>query len=221
MSKRALVIFDWDGTLMNSSAKIVASMQSAALDCDLNPLDSLAIENIIGLGLPEAIEKLYPGAPLFVREHLRDRYSHHFVHTFTKPSPLFEGVRDLLDGCVKLGVEIAVATGKSRRGIDRVLSETKLQHYFVSSRCADETKSKPHPAMVLELLEERAIPASAAVVIGDTEYDLEMAARAQVASIGVTYGSHSRDRLERHSPIDCVDEPLHLLDIIRSALFSR
>lgn len=215
MGKRSLVIFDWDGTLMNSSARIVGSMQSAAVDCNLDPLKNHQIENIIGLGLPEAISILYPEAPSSVRESLSLSYSHHYVNVNTEPTPLFDGVEALLQGLENEGYLLAIATGKSRKGLNRVLKQSGLEGYFATSRCADETVSKPHPKMLLQILDELSVAPETALMIGDTEYDLEMATRANIASIGVTYGSHSLERLERHGPLCCVTNSFHLLDRIK------
>ncbi|MBV1882634.1 MAG: HAD-IA family hydrolase [Pseudomonadales bacterium] len=215
MSKRSVVIFDWDGTLMDSTAKIVASMQAAGVECGLGALGFQEIENIIGLGLPEAILVLYPDALSSERESLRLSYSHHYVNVCTVSTPLFHGVTALLDGLVEADFQLAIATGKSRQGLNRVLKQSGLSSYFVTSRCADETESKPHPKMLFEILDELALCPESALMIGDTEYDLEMASLASISSIGVTYGAHSLERLERHGPIFCVDEPIRLLDQIK------
>lgn len=196
-----LIIFDWDGTLMNSVPKIVACMQAAALDAEWGALSVSAIEDIVGLGLPEAIVKLCPGIQPVQAELLRQRYAHHFVYSDTTPMPFFEGVEAQL---VRLRQReqqrLAVATGKSRRGLDRVFAETGSGEWFHASRTADETRSKPHPQMLSELLEELAIPVERAVMVGDSEYDMEMARAIGMDRVAVTYGVHTPSRLAVSQP---------------------
>ncbi|WNL40387.1 HAD-IA family hydrolase [Halomonas sp. PAMB 3232] len=196
-----LIIFDWDGTLMNSVPKIVACMQAAAREAEWGELEVGAIENIIGLGLPEAIATLCPGIDDERAEALRQRYSHHFVVENTTPMPFFDGA---LEGLSRLkfrsGQRLAVATGKSRRGLDRIFRETGSGELFDASRTADETRSKPHPQMLEELLCELDIDVSRAVMVGDTEYDLEMARALGMDRVGVTYGVHTSARLRQSEP---------------------
>ncbi len=196
----ALVIFDWDGTLIDSADRIVCSMQAAARDLAHPALEPDAVRNIIGLGLPEAIQQLLPGATAETVEAMRERYSHHFLSQDQTPCPLFPGVEVGLRWLRAAGYRLAVATGKSRRGLDRAFRDTGLGPLFEFSRCADETRSKPHPLMLEELLAESGCSASQALMIGDTEYDLEMASNAGVDSVAVTYGVHAPDRLARHGP---------------------
>ncbi|WP_404470833.1 HAD-IA family hydrolase [Vreelandella venusta] len=196
-----LIIFDWDGTLMNSVPKIVACMQAAALDAEWGSLSVNAVEDIIGLGLPEAIAKLCPGIKPVQAERLRERYAHHFVHSDTTPMPFFEGVDTQIARLRQRdGQRLAVATGKSRRGLDRVFAETGSGGWFDASRTADETRSKPHPQMLSELLEELAIPVERAVMVGDTEYDMEMARAIGMDRVAVTYGVHTPTRLAASQP---------------------
>ncbi|WP_447553144.1 HAD family hydrolase [Vreelandella sp. EE22] len=196
-----LIIFDWDGTLMNSVPKIVACMQAAAREAEWGELDVSAIEDIIGLGLPEAISKLCPGIQPAQAETLRQRYSHHFVHENTTPMPFFDGVEARLERLRrKKAQRLAVATGKSRRGLDRIFEQTGSGKFFHASRTADETRSKPHPQMLEELLVELDIDVSRAVMVGDTEYDLEMARAIGMDRVGVTYGVHTPARLMASEP---------------------
>lgn len=196
-----LIIFDWDGTLMNSVPKIVACMQAAAVDAAWGELSVSAIEDIIGLGLPEAIDKLCPGIGPVQAELLRQRYAHHFVDSDTTPMPFFEGVGAQIARLRQRERQrLAVATGKSRRGLDRVFAETGSGGWFDASRTADETRSKPHPQMLSELLEELAIPVERAVMVGDTEYDMEMARAIGMDRVAVTYGVHAPSRLAVSQP---------------------
>lgn len=202
-----LIIFDWDGTLMNSVPKIVSCMHAAAADVRWPPLEDSTIENIIGLGLPEAIATLCPGISPEQAERLRQRYSHHFVSGDTTPMPFFNGVEEQLARLRQRPRQrLAVATGKSRRGLDRVFRETDSGQWFDASRTADETRSKPHPQMLLELLAELDTPVERAVMVGDTEYDLEMARAIGMDRVGVTYGVHSAERLAACQPVWMTDD---------------
>ena len=196
-----LVIFDWDGTLMDSLAQIVRSVKLAAIDLGVPEPTDAAARDIIGLGLPEAMRILFPQVPEAEREALRQRYAHHFVAGVGGHSQPYDGAEALLQQLQGQGRQLAVATGKSRLGLDRVLAQTGWGGYFSATRCADETASKPNPLMLKELLQELRVPLERAVMIGDTHYDLEMAQRLGMASIGVTYGVHSAERLLQHAPI--------------------
>ncbi|WP_246480034.1 HAD-IA family hydrolase [Motiliproteus sediminis] len=200
-----LVIFDWDGTLIDSAARIIECMQRAAEAEAMPALEAEAVRNIIGLGLPEALQVLYPGIKERDVERMRLRYSSFFLAEDQLPSPLFPGVETGLRRLAEHGFRLAVATGKSRRGLDRAFQETGLGELFSDSRCADETRSKPDPHMLKELVDVFAVDPVDAVMVGDTEYDLEMAANAGMPSVGVSYGAHSVDRLQRHKPVMVVD----------------
>ncbi len=200
-----LFVFDWDGTLSDSTAKIVRCMQLAAGDAGLDVLPEEGIRNIIGLGLPEAISTLYPLADEVQREKLRAGYSSHFLREDTLPSPFFPGVLDALDSLRRDGFLLTVATGKSRRGLDRVLENLDLKGFFHGSRCADETASKPHPQMLNELLLEFSVDVKEAVMIGDTEYDMAMAREIDMHRIAVSYGAHHIERLLPYEPGMCID----------------
>ncbi|MGP9685307.1 MULTISPECIES: HAD family hydrolase [unclassified Halomonas] len=196
-----LIIFDWDGTLMDSVPRIVSCMQAAALEAEWGALSAPDVEDIIGLGLPEAIAKLCPGILPAQAERLRERYSHHFVHADATPMMFFAGVETHIARLrEREGQRLAVATGKSRRGLDRIFAETGSGAWFESSRTADETRSKPHPQMLTELLAELSVPVERAVMVGDTEYDLEMARAIGMDRIGVTYGVHTPERLSLSRP---------------------
>ncbi len=209
-----LVIFDWDGTLMDSEEVIVHAMLGAIGDLGLESRSHSEISNIIGLGLNEAVTTLYPGTDEAFAQQVADGYRAHFFGTSQGRDDLFPGVEDLLDGLKRDGVMIAVATGKSRRGLGLVLEETGLDNLFHSTRCADETCSKPDPQMVNEILHELQIEREAALMVGDTEYDLVMAQRAGIPSIGVCYGVHSAERLQRHGPIACVESIAAIREIL-------
>ncbi|WP_027856060.1 HAD family hydrolase [Marinobacterium jannaschii] len=196
-----LLIFDWDGTIIDSAGRIVSSMQSAARDLGLPELTDDAVRNIIGLGLPEAIRILVPGIDDGSLEKLRQLYSKYYITDDPTPAELFPGVKHSLESLHARGYRLAVATGKSRRGLDRVFADTGLGWLFEASRCADETTSKPDPHMLQEILQETGVKASDAVMIGDTEYDLDMGVRASMDVIGVSYGVHHQDRLKAFDPV--------------------
>ena len=198
-----LFIFDWDGTLCDSTGKIVRSMQLAAQQLRLPDLDEGRVLNIIGLGLPEAVSQLYPELSAAGAEALRNAYSHHFLDNQI-PMPLFESVEETLHQLRDNGYRLAIATGKSRSGLDRVLDSLNLRGFFHGSRCADETCSKPDPRMLAELLTEFRWSAEEAVMVGDTEYDMEMARRAQMPRVAVSYGAHHIDRLRPYEPRLCI-----------------
>lgn len=200
-----LLIFDWDGTLIDSAGRIVSCMQQAAVDLSHTPLTDEAVKNIIGLGLPEALEMLIPGINQEGIRQMRERYGHHFFNDAAPPSELFSGVEQTLSELKKAGYILSVATGKSRKGLDRSFIETGLGKYFSYSKCADETRSKPDPQMLHELLEITGISPEHALMIGDTEYDLAMANNAQIKSCGVSYGVHESERLLAHQPIAIID----------------
>jgi phosphoglycolate phosphatase len=207
-----LFIFDWDGTLIDSAGRIVAAMQAAALELHIDVCSAIQVENIIGLGLPEAIAELYPQLPAGERQALQVAYSRHYVALDQQPSAWFPTVRETLQQLKEAGCVLAVATGKSRRGLHRVLDQLQMLDFFHATRCADETQSKPHPQMLNELLDELAIPAERAVMIGDTEYDMAMAQAANMPRIAVSYGAHAVERLLPYQPELVVDTFTQLLE---------
>jgi phosphoglycolate phosphatase len=200
-----LLIFDWDGTLMDSEATIIECVRAAAVDLDLEIPGDDSIRNIIGLGLSEAVMSMFPGADEKLVAAVIERYRYHFLHEERPPTPLFENAEGVLRELEQRGYLLAVATGKGRVGLDRVLAETTLDSLFHATRCADETLSKPHPEMLLQLMDELGAMADETVMIGDTEWDMLMARNAGTHSIAVSYGAHERERLLQHSPLTCVD----------------
>ncbi|MED5431039.1 MAG: HAD-IA family hydrolase [Pseudomonadota bacterium] len=209
-----LVIFDWDGTVMDSTGRIVSCMQLAAVDMGLPSLPDETVRGIIGLGLPEAIHTLYPILDNKGIESMRERYAFHFIAAESTPSALYPGAESLLTGLREAGMKLAVATGKSRKGLQRVWGNTGLDRYFHASRCADESRSKPHPAMVLELLAEMQVGAEKAIVVGDTTFDLDMARAAGVDRVAVSYGAHPVEKLLPCEPLAVIDRLHHLLPVL-------
>lgn len=210
-----LFIFDWDGTLSDSTAKIVRCMQAAAARQGLQHRSDESVKNIIGLGLPEAIKTLYPDATEAVVSALKATYSEVYTREDTTPSPFFPGVEETLHLLRDRGFQLAIATGKSRRGLNRVLAGLGMTTFFHASRCADETASKPHPQMLFELLRELCFEAPHALMIGDTEYDMDMARRAAVPRVAVTYGAHHAHRLLPYEPALCLDAFPEILSLVK------
>jgi phosphoglycolate phosphatase len=206
--KYEAIIFDWDGTLVDSAGRIVESMQLAANDLSLDFRTDFEIKQIIGLGLPEAICTLWPeieGRHTDIQE-MRQQYNYHFVADVRPTVEFFDYATHLLDKLSASGKDLAVATGKSRSGLDRAFRELKIGHMFRDSRCADETKSKPHPLMLEELSVSLGVSPDAMLMVGDTEFDLKMANAAGIDSVAITHGAHSRDKLEACNPAEIVDD---------------
>ncbi|MDP1646469.1 MAG: HAD-IA family hydrolase [Thiobacillus sp.] len=195
-----LLIFDWDGTLMDSAGVIVDSIQRACEDIGLVAPSDRASRQIIGLGLIQALQALLPDLPADDYPRLVERYRHHYLGR-DEQIPLFAGVASGIGQLHASGFQLAVATGKSRLGLSRALDASGLGAWFAATRCADQTHSKPHPAMVLELIDELDADPARTLVIGDTSHDLLMASNAGVASLGVTYGAHVAGDLQPHAPL--------------------
>lgn len=200
-----LIVFDWDGTLMDSAAHIISCLQTALADLELPPKTDLEIKNIIGLGLREALAALCPEANDTELTTLTTRYREYFFHQEKEPTELFTGARELIKELQSQDYFLAVATGKGRRGLDKELSETGLGEFFPVTRCADESHSKPHPQMLLEIIDWYGVEASDTIMIGDTDYDLQMANNANTHAVGVTYGVHEKQRLLDCNPLACVN----------------
>ncbi|MDF1764342.1 MAG: HAD-IA family hydrolase [Oleibacter sp.] len=198
--KYDLIIFDWDGTLADSTGRIVDSMHIAGAACELPKLSDDQVRNIIGLGLPEAIRMLWPDINETQMPTLHAAYAQHFVHDSLVPMGFFDGAETMLDQLV-VSRKLAVATGKSRKGLDRILDDLQAQRWFAATRCADETLSKPNPLMLQQLLDELGVSVESAIMIGDTSYDLDMAAAIGMDRIGMTHGAHHQDVLLACQPL--------------------
>ena len=194
-----LIVFDWDGTLMDSTSTIVTCIQAAARDLGLPVPDDKRASYVIGLGLQDAMEAVLPDLDAKYYPHMVERYRYHYL-TKDKGLTLFDGVRDMLNELSQAGYFLAVATGKSRVGLNRALDAANLLSVFDATRCADETFSKPHPAMLHELTRELGQDIRRTVMIGDTTHDLQMAINAGAAGVGVHYGAHSAVELEALNP---------------------
>ena len=200
-----LIVFDWDGTLMDSTAAIVSSIQAAAKDLGLPVPNKKAASYVIGLGLREAMEMVLPDLDPAYYPKMVERYRHHYLKE-DRQLVLFEGVREMLSDLFQRGYSLAVATGKSRVGLNRELSDSKLGPFFHATRCADETISKPHPAMLQQLTAELGMGMDRTVMIGDTTHDLQMALNAGAAGVAVQYGAHPEHFLKALNPLYAADD---------------
>ena len=195
-----LIAFDWDGTLYDSTRLIARCIQAAVVDVGgARPSESDAAW-VIGLGLAEALARAAPDVPKEKYPELGARYRFHFLQ-HQDDLVLFDGVLEMLDALRARGHKLAVATGKSRRGLDEALSTVALRDRFDASRTADETFGKPHPRMLLELMEELDIPADRTLMIGDTTHDFQLAINAGCAGVGVSYGAHRPDSFDALAPL--------------------
>ncbi|MGQ4275962.1 HAD-IA family hydrolase [Pseudidiomarina sp. E22-M8] len=199
--KYELLIFDWDGTLMDSVGRIVSSMQATAAHLSLPIPSDTQVRDIIGLSLEPAIERLFGTLDSERYSQFLARYRDQYVEFDPTPTPLFAGVREMLGDLRAQGYQLAVATGKARRGLQRVWQETDMAHYFDVSRCADESISKPDPRMLYELLEETQCSLDKALMIGDSIHDLRMAQAAGMDRVGVDFGVHSAQQLTAYAPL--------------------
>ncbi|ABA48819.1 haloacid dehalogenase-like hydrolase [Burkholderia pseudomallei 1710b] len=194
-----LIVFDWDGTLMDSTAHIAQCIQAACRDLGVPAPSDEAARYVIGLGLRDALAVTAPSVDPADYPRLAERYRFHYL-VKDQRTELFGGVREMLEELRDTGYLLAVATGKGRVGLNRALDQAKLTSLFDATRCADETFSKPHPAMLQELSRELGQDLARTVMIGDTTHDLQMAASAGAAGVGVAYGAHSADALAALSP---------------------
>ena len=200
-----LIVFDWDGTVMDSTAVIAGSIQSACRDLGLTVPSNDAARHVIGMGLTQALHHAVPDAPETMYHPLTERYRHHFLAQ-ENAMPLFAQAQETIVELHRAGHILAVATGKSRHGLNRAMQATDMQTYFHTSRTADETFSKPHPAMLLEIMDELGVPPQRTLMVGDTTHDLQMALNAGVDAIGMTHGAHPEDQLRALHPLALLDD---------------
>jgi len=212
-----LLIFDWDGTLMDSVARIVDCLRKAGEDIfGEESRHSDELKDVIGLGLREALIQLHPTCNEQQIKDMSDSYRYQYMEINSTSSVLFDGAENTLEKLEQQGYWLAVATGKGRQGLDQVLEITGMGPRFHITRCASETFSKPHPLMLEEILEQLGLEAHQALMIGDTEYDMEMAKNANMDRLGVSYGVHPAERLDKHQPIGCIDHIQQLDTFLQS-----
>ena len=200
-----LLIFDWDGTLMDSAACIALCLRGACRDLGLPVPSERDARHVIGLGLTDAMAYILPGVPPAKHQQVAERYRHHFLARDAETT-LFSGASDMVRELHEAGHLLAVATGKSRRGLDRALAATGLASYFHATRCADEGYSKPHPGMLQCLLGELGVAPGGALMIGDTTHDMQMAQAAGMARLAVAHGAHDACDLVAYEPVACVHD---------------
>ncbi len=203
--KYDLIVFDWDGTLMDSEAKIVRCFSAAAGDVGVPDPGRDAVRSVIGLGLREAVDTLFPHLETARQERITERYREHFLYLDRTRTDFFPGVLEGLERLLQHDFLLAVATGKARRGLDRLLDETGTGHLFTATRCADEAGSKPHPRMLYDILERTGVTLRRAVMVGDSVYDMQMARHAEIEALAVSYGVQDKDRLLAEKPLACLD----------------
>lgn len=209
-----LYIFDWDGTLCNSLDTIAAAVVASATEVGLPVLTDAENKSVIGLSLLGALKTLYPDLDDDSAQELVGLYRKHYLAIdLEAPSQLYAGAIDLLERLKTEGHRVAVATGKNRQGLDRVLANLSLADVFDTTRCSDEARSKPHPLMLNQILDELNESPENAMMIGDTDFDLLMGSAAGMDSIGVSYGAHSIERLRAANPKRVIH---HLLELLTS-----
>ena len=212
LADKTLIIFDWDGTLMDSIGLIVESMHVAGEAHGFTTTDQ-AVKDIIGLSLMHGIEILYPQASDKQKLAIQQSYAEYYIPNSHR-TPFFTPIDDMLLTLKQQDKQLAVATGKKRKGLDRVLEASASHHYFTITRCADESGSKPDPQMLRDILDYTNQPISQAVFIGDSIYDIQMANRLGMTSIAVNYGTASSNELAAEQPTYQVDTPQELVALL-------
>lgn len=212
LADKTLIIFDWDGTLMDSIGLIVESMHIAGEAHGFRTTDQ-AVKDIIGLSLMHGIEILYPQASEAQKLAIQQSYADYYIPNSHR-TPFFMPIDDMLLTLKQQDKQLAVATGKKRKGLDRVLEASASRHYFTITRCADESGSKPDPQMLRDVLDYTKQPISQAVFIGDSIYDIQMANRLGMTSIAVNYGTASSSELAAEQPTYQVDTPQELVTLL-------
>ena len=201
-----LVVFDWDGTLIDSIGSIVGCTEAALADAGVSPPPMELLRGSIGLGLQDSFDRFYPSLAAATRETILDRYRHHWVETWHARHHPFPATAATLERLGEAGLLLAVATAKSRRGLVRDFERTGLGACFHASRTVDECPPKPSPAMVLELMDELGARADETLMVGDTSWDLEMASNAGVDAIAVLCGAQPGEELRRYRQLACLPD---------------
>lgn len=210
-----VVIFDWDGTLVDSTQTIAQAIRLSCEDLGLTVPSMADAQYVIGLGLQDALRRVAPDLPPERAPELSLRFRHHYLSRDQLLVP-FEGITHLLSELQAAGVVMAVATGKSRQGLERAFDTTETRGFFTTSRCADESVPKPGPEMVLEICETLEIDPASALVVGDTTHDIGMAHAAGAQALAVSYGAHDKAALMQLSPVACLDTVLDLHQWVRT-----
>ena len=216
-----LIIFDWDGTLMDSADKIANCIIASAGQLGIKEPSIEQAKSIIGLSLHEAMRILFPSEDEIIINKLVENYKYHFLTADQTSQGLFAGVEQGLAALSDAGALLAVATGKARRGLKRVFDEVGLEHHFVVSRCADETRSKPHPQMLHEILDFTAIDPHNSIMIGDTTFDMDMASNANMHGLAAGYGVHDLQVLTDAKAIAVIDSFTEIVDWLLDGRIKR
>lgn len=211
LERYKVVIFDWDGTVMDSIGHIVACIQAAANEYQLKIPTEQDVRDIIGMSLPNAFEKLFADNKLHLFDDFRIAYKDFYHSDQNSHSTIYAHLPELIQQLAQKGKNLAVATGKGRNGLDAVLISSGLEKYFRYSRTSDEAQSKPHPDMLIQIMTYFGVAPHECVMIGDSIHDLNMARNAQMDGIGVTFGAHSREKLEETRPKAIIDSYEELL----------
>lgn len=210
-----LIIFDWDGTLINSIDWIVNCLQTAAIKCGYDVPEAQAAKDVIGLSIRNACSELFPDADQEAVTRLTGYYQETYLTWDIGRKDLFPGVYEMLVELKQDGYQLAVATGKTRAGLQQALQATDTEDLFCITRCSDETASKPDPLMLHEIIQHSQTANERSLMVGDSVHDLQMANNAQISSIAVACGAHPKDILQQYNPLLCLQQPAELLNIIR------
>ena len=216
----ALVVFDWDGTLMDSIGRIVRCLHLAIAEIGAEPRSDAQLRDIIGLGVRQATEALYPEADDALMNALSRSYRLYYLERDTTPTPLYPDAEAVLAALTERGYLLAIATGKSRRGLNEALTSTGLSHFFATTATSDEHPSKPNPAMLSHVIERLGVDPRDTIMVGDSAYDLQMANNLRVAGVGVTHGAHDAVRLRRCGPEALIDRLAELLPLLGQSVHS-
>jgi phosphoglycolate phosphatase len=209
-----LIIFDWDGTLINSIDWITSCLQHAAVQYDCPIPEPQAAKDVIGLSIYKAMQTLFPEADKQMQEQLVGSYSRKYFSKQISREDLFPGVYEMLMQLNEEGYRLAVATGKTRAGLQEALQATGTEELFCITRCADETASKPDPRMINEIIQHTGTAKERSLMVGDSIHDLQMARNAHISAMAVSCGAHSAEFLQQYNPLLCLQQPTELLNII-------
>ncbi len=210
-----LLIFDWDGTLINTIDWITYCLQTAAERCACEIPEPQAAKDVIGLSIQEATAKLHPEVDVKTHEQLVQHYSREYSSKQLSRDDLFPNTYEMLVELKQAGYQLAVATGKTRRGLQAALDATDTEHLFCATRCSDETRSKPDPTMLLEIMQVTNNVPERSLMVGDSIHDLQMATNARMSSVAVYCGAHSKDILQTLQPLLCLNHATELLAYLR------
>ena len=209
-----MIIFDWDGTLINSIDWITSCLQHAAIQCDCPIPDAQAAKDVIGLSIKKAMQALFPEVDKQTQKQLVACYSQKYCSKQISRDDLFSGVYEMLVQLNEAGYQLAVATGKTRTGLQKALRATGTEELFCITRCSDETASKPDPRMLHEIIRHTNTAKERSLMVGDSIHDLQMAHNAHISAIAVSCGAHSAEFLQQYNPLLCLQKPTELLNII-------